>query len=521
MIFSKTTRWLTILLSVIGLVLTSSIGCSVDQNALEKAIQDEIDDHTGDESETDGGVDIESGYSPQEPGPNGPVTAITPTESGGVIVAGDFDQYNGVKVPGIVKVDKDGEIDEAFVETVADAQADGTVREITENDDGSLSLYGDFYQFAGQPVKNVVSIQPSGEVVKEDDPLSFDRPVSGAIQTAEGETIVYGDFEESSILDQDDSNARIALLDNFRLPASWEIRKDLFVEIAPEMEKPAGDSTQPADPSHDKSNSESVAIVDPVEEEVDNEDSVEPNYESEQTKPSIDRSVANADSDQSPASGSRQLEEIVEQDIQNDSQIEEVCKDPIAELMKDRESLKSDRAELKKLRKKLKSLRSENSELKQREHKRKKEERALAREKRKKQRELAKEAQRIDRRDRKSRGEKRSKVADDDKKGVKKRERVAKHEKRQNEARQDRQKKERVDSEKIAIKKKMQALRGQIKGKKRNFKAKKAELAESGCKKSYDTKIVREGKKRKKDRAKARKRGKKNRQARNNSGGQS
>ncbi|MCB0422856.1 MAG: hypothetical protein KDD61_17780, partial [Bdellovibrionales bacterium] len=43
-------------------------------------------------------------------GPNGPITAMLPLPSGALILAGDFTNYDGIEVPGLIKIEKNGKV---------------------------------------------------------------------------------------------------------------------------------------------------------------------------------------------------------------------------------------------------------------------------------------------------------------------------------------------------------------------------------------------------------------------------
>lgn len=140
---------------------------------------------------SDGSPD--SGFNPGA-GTDGIVRAIVPDPNGGVFIGGDFLRAQNLDNPGVAHLKADGSADLFFS---GGQQTDGAVRAMALSPAG-LVIGGDFTQYDGQPYSGIVRIDAASGVA---DPL-FNSSGAGAdnsvraiaIQPVDGKILIGGDF---------------------------------------------------------------------------------------------------------------------------------------------------------------------------------------------------------------------------------------------------------------------------------------------------------------------------------------
>lgn len=152
--------------------------------------------------------------------------AIQP--DGKIIVAGSFIQFGPSVVNRIVRLNTDGTQDFGFL---TGSGADSTIFGVEILPDGKILLAGNFNEFNGSPRSSIVRLMPNGTV-----DLSFDAGSGGAgtglgvrgIKVlADSKILIYGDFQESfnggSLLPGDKSHFVIRLLANGQKDATFNV----------------------------------------------------------------------------------------------------------------------------------------------------------------------------------------------------------------------------------------------------------------------------------------------------------
>lgn len=92
---------------------------------------------------------------------NGVVRALVAQADGRILVGGDFTSYNGTACNRLVRLNTDGTVDAGFV-TAIGTGADGTVRAIALESNGSILVGGEFSSYNGVNAKGIVRLLPSG-----------------------------------------------------------------------------------------------------------------------------------------------------------------------------------------------------------------------------------------------------------------------------------------------------------------------------------------------------------------------
>ena len=126
-------------------------------------------------------------------GTNGDVHGAIEDDQGRIVLVGDFDSFNGLKYGGIVRVMADGLLDESFD---VGTGANGSITGIIEDWDGSLVVVGDFDQFNGVNTPGVVRLDQSGRM--DGDFIANLPAIAGQAADVElqddGRILIVGDF---------------------------------------------------------------------------------------------------------------------------------------------------------------------------------------------------------------------------------------------------------------------------------------------------------------------------------------
>lgn len=108
-------------------------------------------------------------------GANGTVNDAYIDENDGIVIVGDFSSFDGISVPGIVRLDKDGNVDQSFLANIGKG-TDLAIRKIRYNKDIQKAvLAGPFTSFNGQPRNSLAVIDINGRL----DETFVPREISG------------------------------------------------------------------------------------------------------------------------------------------------------------------------------------------------------------------------------------------------------------------------------------------------------------------------------------------------------
>jgi uncharacterized delta-60 repeat protein len=97
----------------------------------------------------------------------GQITRIAVQADGKIIVAGSFTAFNGVSIPGILRLNNDGSLDNSFL---PGSGASGTILSLALQQDGKIIAGGNFTSFNGLPRSGIVRLNTDGSVDTTFDP---------------------------------------------------------------------------------------------------------------------------------------------------------------------------------------------------------------------------------------------------------------------------------------------------------------------------------------------------------------
>lgn len=113
----------------------------------------------------DGGLDSTYNYDlvkhMGKEGANGSINRSILLPDGKLLIAGNFTKYNGQAVNRIARLNTDGSLDPSFI---TGAGADQSITNIAQQADGKLLLVGNFNNFGGIPVPHIARINANGVV---------------------------------------------------------------------------------------------------------------------------------------------------------------------------------------------------------------------------------------------------------------------------------------------------------------------------------------------------------------------
>jgi hypothetical protein len=144
-----------------------------------------------------GNLDLEYRKGEQFTGANNRVADAYMDENDGVVIIGEFTAFDGIAVPGIVRLDADGVVDPDFLANLGGA-SDGTFTAIRYNRQfGKAVIVGKFTRFAGKTGNGIAVINRDGTV---DDTFQC-RSLSGGYPNyasilSDGKIVVSGAFDK-------------------------------------------------------------------------------------------------------------------------------------------------------------------------------------------------------------------------------------------------------------------------------------------------------------------------------------
>jgi len=122
------------------------------------------------------------------------INKIIAQRDGSMIVAGSLTTFNGSPVQRILKLDSNGVEDPVYKATIGTG-FDNTVNDIIRQPDGRLIVVGNFTDFNGTPVTGIIRLNQDGTIDTTFPTHSFDTvPLSSAVPGPDGQILVYGTF---------------------------------------------------------------------------------------------------------------------------------------------------------------------------------------------------------------------------------------------------------------------------------------------------------------------------------------
>jgi uncharacterized delta-60 repeat protein len=129
---------------------------------------------------------------------NNIVRAIEIQSNGKILVGGDFSNYNGTYVQGIIRLNSDGTIDTSFVSGDGFSYSNnGNVFVIKVLSTGNILVGGWFYDYNGNSTNNLIELDSDGGVTNTFDGgtnTSFDDRVSTIVEQPDGKILLGGFF---------------------------------------------------------------------------------------------------------------------------------------------------------------------------------------------------------------------------------------------------------------------------------------------------------------------------------------
>jgi uncharacterized delta-60 repeat protein len=125
-------------------------------------------------------------------GANNMVWSVIVQKDGKIIIAGDFNRFNGVQAGRIARLNADGSLDESFN---TGSGADATIMTALVLDDGSILAGGNFALFNGEDRKRIVHLKSNGSIDPAFKPaIGDDGGVRSIAMQLDGKFIVGGTF---------------------------------------------------------------------------------------------------------------------------------------------------------------------------------------------------------------------------------------------------------------------------------------------------------------------------------------
>jgi len=118
------------------------------------------------------------------------ITAIQ--QDGKILAGGVFSNYFGFPTNNLVRLEKDGSIDETFN---IGTGFNGSVSLIELQKDGKIMVGGNFTNFNGTDINRVLRLHPDGRLDESFDPgTGFENPVTGICIQEDGKILIGGEF---------------------------------------------------------------------------------------------------------------------------------------------------------------------------------------------------------------------------------------------------------------------------------------------------------------------------------------
>ena len=122
-------------------------------------------------------------------GADGLVRSVVVEPSGNILVGGDFNFFDGVPLPYLVRLTPSGALDQTFSPGL-----DGRVRSIVLDASTNIVLTGDFTMVGTQPANRITRLLPGGGVDLSFITSGADRPIYSVAVDLAGNLIIGGDF---------------------------------------------------------------------------------------------------------------------------------------------------------------------------------------------------------------------------------------------------------------------------------------------------------------------------------------
>ena len=126
-------------------------------------------------------------------GANGPIIALALQSDGKIVIGGNFNGYNGTVSPRLARINTDGTFDNSFM--VASG-ANESVMDIIVQPDSKILVSGYFTGFAGFSKNGVVRLNRDGSIDQTFDVAGVDAVVVGIALQADGKILLGGSFSE-------------------------------------------------------------------------------------------------------------------------------------------------------------------------------------------------------------------------------------------------------------------------------------------------------------------------------------
>ncbi len=127
-------------------------------------------------------------------GINGPVYSCLIQPDGKIIIGGNFWNYNGTFIKGIVRIHPDGIVDSSFI---SGSGATGSVRSISVQSDSKVILAGDISDYNGTLTENILRLNSNGSLDTTFDPQNGpNSTVYSSTILPSGKIIISGAFTQ-------------------------------------------------------------------------------------------------------------------------------------------------------------------------------------------------------------------------------------------------------------------------------------------------------------------------------------
>jgi uncharacterized delta-60 repeat protein len=97
-------------------------------------------------------------------GPNDDVNKIYILQNGNILLAGNFDLYSGLPAGHLVCLLPDGTLNTEFMNNIGTGTNGGGLNTVTQQVNGKILIGGNFSEFNGLPYNNIISLNPDGTI---------------------------------------------------------------------------------------------------------------------------------------------------------------------------------------------------------------------------------------------------------------------------------------------------------------------------------------------------------------------